>query len=267
MAVFLVAGILAGAAAGTARAASAAAQLAPDARPILVLEPPPGPLLLVHAARRGPLPSAWRTSEADRGFNQALLMQLSQSATNWPWRTLVVSSSGPQSDSQLQTQVGGDAVVAVLRAELVDLEGKVEYHLRMELTTVRAIATSHESRVVERVEYVARPLAADSARPRRSVAHFVMDGALDAQVSTAATDLSQFLAMIVARVSVPESLHPHNPTLKELGVHPSCGECRPSDPVVYRQPGRVWVRVGRPPGSILAVPLHPARIGQSHAGH
>jgi hypothetical protein len=105
------------------------------------------------------------------------------------------------------------------------------------------------------VEYFAPPLAGNSARPRRSRAHFVMDGPLDDQVSTAATDLSQFLATIVARVSVPDSLHPHNPTLGELGVHPACGECRASDPVVYEQPGRVWVRVGRPPGTILALPL------------
>ena len=88
---------------------------------------------------------------------------------------------------------------------------------------------------------------------------FAANGRLDDQVSTAATDLSQFLATIVARVSVPDSLHPHNPTLGELGLHPSCGTCRASDPVVYLQPARVWVRVGKLPGSILALPRQPAR--------
>jgi hypothetical protein len=259
------------AAGATAHAASPGpgAGLSPDQRPVLVLEPPQGPLLLVHHAvrlpdkqaesLRGPLPSAWLTSEPDRGFGQALLMQLSQASANWPWRTLIVSSSGPESDSQLQSLMGQDAVMAVVRDELVDLAGKVELHVTMRLVTVRASATTHEARVRTQVEYFAPPLVGDSAMPRRSQAHFVMDGPLDDEVSTAATDLSQFLATIVARVSIPESLHPHNPTLRELGVHPTCGECRASDPVVYEQPGRIWVRVGKPPGTILALPIQAAR--------
>jgi hypothetical protein len=276
---------------GTAHAAGSGpgAGLSPDLRPVLVLEPPHSALQLVHHAvrlpdkqaeslamklgywiaasvirrdreeRRGPLPSAWRTSEPDRGFGQALLMQLSQASANWPWRTLIVSSSGPESDSQLQSLMGQDAVIAAVRDELVDLTGKVELHVTMQLVTVRAIATTHETRVRTQVEYFAPPLVADSAMPRRSLAHFAMDGPLDDQVGTAATDLSQFLATIVARVSVPDSLHPHNPTLGELGAHPICGECRASDPVVYEQPGRVWVRVGRPTGTILALPLQTHR--------
>jgi hypothetical protein len=274
----------------TATAAQAAspgpaAGLAPDLRPVLLLELPRGALLLVHHAlrlpdkqaeslaiklgywiaapvirrdreeRRGPLPQPWLTSEPDRGFGQALLMQLSQASANRPWRTLTVSGSGAESDSQLQSLPGEDAVLAVVRLELVDLVGKVELHATLQLLTVRAIATAHETRVRTRVEYFAPPLIADSGLPHRSQAQFIMDGPLDEQVSTAATDLSQFLATIVARVSVPESLHPHNPTLGELGVHPSCGECRAADPVVYEQPERVWVRVGKPPGTILALPL------------
>lgn len=236
------------------------AALSPDLRPVLVLEPPHGALLLVHhEQRRAPLPSAWLTSEPDRGFGQALRMQLAQASANWPWRTLIVSSSGLQSDSQLQSLPGQDAVIAVVRDELVDLAGKVKLHMTMQLVTVRAIGTTHESRERTRVEYFAPPLAGDSARPRRSRADFVMDGPLDDQVSTAATDLSQFLATIVARVSVPESLHPHNPTLGELGVRPTCGECRASDPVIYEQPGRIWVRVGKPPGTILALPVQASR--------
>jgi hypothetical protein len=236
------------------------AGLSPDLRPVLVLEPPHGALLLVHhEERRGPLPPAWLTSEPDRGFGQALLMQLSQASANWPWRTLVVSSSGPESDSQLQSLMGQDAVIAVVRDELVDHTGKVELHVTMQLVTIRAIGTAHEVRERTQVEYFAPPLAGDSARPRRSQAHFVMDGPLDDQVSTAATDLSQFLATIVARVSVPDSLHPHNPTLGELRVHPTCGECRASDTVVYEQPGRIWVRVGKPPRTILALPVHASR--------
>ncbi|HEY1900502.1 MAG TPA: hypothetical protein VGG49_11975 [Steroidobacteraceae bacterium] len=264
-----------------------ATELSPDLRPILLLQPPEGPLLLVHLqlghwiaapvirrdgeARRVPLPAPWRTSEADRGFSQALLMQLSHVAANWPWRTLVVSSSEPESDSQLQTLVGQDAVVAVVRDELVDLGGRVEFHATMDLTTVRAIATTHETRTTTQVQYFGRSLLADSAMPRRSRARFVMDGPLDEQVSTAATDLSQFLATIVARVSVPDSLRPHNPTLGELGVRATCGACRASDPVVYQQPGRIWVRVGKSPGSILALPLQSPRPNRgsapgSHAG-
>jgi hypothetical protein len=236
------------------------AGLSPDLRPLLVLEPPHGPLLLVHhEQRRGPLPSAWRTAEPDRGFGQTLLMQLSQASANWPWRTLIVSSSSRQSDSQLQSLMGQDAVIAVVRDELVDLAGKIQLHVTMQLVTVRASATPHEGRVRTRVDYFAAPLAADSAMPRRSRAHFVVDGPLDEQVSTAATDLSQFLATIVARVSVPDSLQPHNPTLGELGVHPTCSECRASDPVVYEQPGRIWIRVGRPPGTILALPVQSSR--------
>jgi hypothetical protein len=260
----LVGTVLLLAAVTTADAASSGpgAGLSPDLRPVLVLEPPHGALQLVHHAvrlpdneRRGPLPSAWRTSESDRGFTQALLMQLSQPSANWPWRTQIVSSSGPESDSQLQSLPGQDAVIAVVRDELVDLAGKVELHVKMQLVTVRAIATPHETRMRTQVEYFAPPLTGNSAMPRRSHAHFVMDGPLDEQVSTAATDLSQFLATIVARISVPDSLHPHNPSLGELGVHPTCSACRASDPVVYEQPGRVWVRVGKPPGTILALPL------------
>jgi hypothetical protein len=256
--------------AGAVRAANLApaTELSPDRRPVLILEPPQGALLLVHHGallpdHRGPLPSAWRTPEPDRGFTAALLMQLSHVAANWPWRTLIVSTSGPESDSQLQTLTGEDAVVVVVHDELVDLGGKVQFQVSLELVTVRAIATRHETRVQTPVQYLAPALVADSAMPRRSLAAFAPDGPLDDQVSTAVTDLSQFLATIVARVSVPESLRAHNPTLGELGAHPICGQCRASDPVVYQQPGRVWVRVGKRGGSILALPLQSARAAVS----
>jgi len=245
--------------------AGSAAELSPDIRPVLILQPPQGELLLVrhvaHLSDKRALPRAWRTSEADRGFTQALLMQLSHVAANWPWRSLIVSASASQSDSHLQTLSGQDAVVAVAHDELVDLGGKIEFHVTVDLITVRAIATAQEQRTHTPVEYFAPALKADSSLPRRSLAAFAMDGALDDQVSTAATDLSQFLALIVARVSVPSSLHPHNPTLGELGLHPVCAECRASNPVVYRQPSRVWVRVGKPPGRILALPLRPSKAG------
>lgn len=248
-----------------AATAASATELSPDMRPVLMLEPPQGDLLLVSHGARAQLPVPWRTSEPDRGFAQALLQQLSGPA-NWPWQTLIVSSSGPESDSQLQTLVGQDAVVAVVRDELVDLAGKVQLHVIMDLTTVRAIATTHEKRVHVNVEYLARALTADSGLPRRSRAQFVAAGPLDNQVSTAATDLSEFLATIVARVSVPNRLHPHNPTLGELGVRPDCGECRPADPVVYQQPGRVWVQMSKLPGSILALPLQSVRPA-GHVAH
>ena len=247
-------------AAGTGAAPAAtegpATELSPDMRPVLVLQPPQGELRLVQdrELRHTHLPSAWRTSAPDRGFSQALLMQLSQVSANWPWRTLVISSSGPESDSQLQTLPGQDAIVAQVRAELIDLGEKVQFHVLMDLVTVRAIATPHETRGRTLVEYFAPALAADRRRPHRNLALFAANGRLDEQVSTAATDLSQFLATIVARVSVPESLHPHNSTLGELGLHPSCAVCRASDPVVYLQPGRVWVQVGKLAGSILALP-------------
>ncbi len=241
-------------------------ELSPDMRPVLVLQPPQGPLLLArrgapqrdHKERRLPLPAAWQTSEPDRGFNQALLMQLSHVAANWPWRTLIVSTSGPEIASQLQSLTDQDAVVAVVGEALADLGGKVQLQITMELTTVRAIATAHERRVRSRVEYFAPALVADSGLPRRNPA-FAMDGVLDDQVSTAATDLSQFLATIVARVSVPSSLHPHNPTLGGLALHLVCAECRASNRVVYLQPGRVWVSVGKRPGRILALPLPPPK--------
>ncbi len=256
---------------GPALAASpeTAIELSPDARPVLILVPPQGELLLGRrgARRRVPLPSAWQTSEADRGFTQALLMQLSHVAANWPWRTLIVSSSGPESASQLQTLGGQSAVVAVVQDELLDLAGKVQFHVHMELTTVREIASRHERRVQTHVDYVAAALAADSAAPRRNAAAFAPNGALDEQAGTAATDLSQFLALIVARVSVPASLQPRNSTLGGLGLHPNCAECRASDRVVYLQPGRVWVRVGRPPGSILAVPLKQTSRTATPGGH
>ncbi|HEY6457537.1 MAG TPA: hypothetical protein VIY90_19840 [Steroidobacteraceae bacterium] len=250
--------VAAGTGAAPAATVGPTTQLSPDMRPVLVLQAPQGELMLVHHAvllpQRTHLPSAWRTAAPDRGFSQALLMQLSQVSSNWPWRTLVISSSGPESDSQLQTLPGQDAIVAEVHAELVDLGEKVKFHVLMDLVTMRAIATSHETRVRTHVEYFAPALAADRRRPRRNLALFAANGRLDEQVSTAAADLSQFLATIVARVSVPDSLHPHNPTLGELGLHPSCGVCRASDAVVYLQPARVWVRVGKLPRSILALP-------------
>jgi hypothetical protein len=287
----IVGAVIVAAALGPARAATSGpvTELSPDLRPVLVLQAPQSELMLVNyavrlqdkvapslaqkfgswiaapvihqdrAERRTHLPPAWLTAEADRGFSQALLMQLSQVSSNWPWRTLVISSSDPESDSQLQTLPGQEAIVAVLHAELVDLGDKVEFHVLMDLVTVRAIATPHEARVRTQVEYFAPTLGADRRLPRRNLALFAANGQLDDQVSTAAADLSQFLATIVARVSVPDSLHPHNSTLGELGLHPSCGACRASDPVVYLQPARVWVRVGRLPGSILALPRQPAR--------
>jgi hypothetical protein len=237
-----------------------AMELSPDARPVLVLQPPQGDLMLAHRAlHRLPLPQAWRTTEADRGFAQALQQQLSHGAANWPWRRLIDSSSGADSDGQLRTLTDQTAVIAVVHDELVDLGGKVEFHVTMELVTVRGIATPQESRTRTRVQYYAPALIADSSAPRRSTAPFVMDGPLDEQVNTAAADLSQFLATMVARVSVPPALRPHNPTLGELRAHPLCSECRASDQVVYAQPGRVWVRVAKAPGSILALPLQSAR--------
>ncbi len=279
---------LAGLFVGAAAAAAPGTELSPDQRPVLLLEPPSGELMLVHHAvrmpdkraeslalklgywiaapiirrdreeRRAALPPAWRTAEADRGFSQALLMQLSHVAANRPWRSLVVGISTANSERALQGLGGQDAVIATVRDELVDLDGKVEFHVTMELTTVRALSTSRETRVHVSVQYFAPPLAADSAHPRNRAAPFTLNGPLDEQVSTAATDLSQFLAAIVVRVSVPDSLHPHNPTLGELGVHPTCGECRASDPVIYQQPGRVWVQVGKPPGGNLALPVQTA---------
>jgi hypothetical protein len=255
---------LAGPGAASAESLGPATELAPDQRPVLLLEPPQGPLMLVRHAmllpkHRGPLPASWRTSQPDRGFTAALLMQLSHVAANWPWRTLILSTSGPESERQLQTLGGEDAVVALVHDELVDLRGKVQFHVTMELVTVRQIATRRETRARTPVQYFAPLLVADSAMPRRSLAAFAMDGALDDQVSTAATDLSQFLATIVARISVPESLRAHNPTLGELSAHPVCGDCRASDSVVYQQPGRVWVRVAKSGGGILSLPLQSAR--------
>jgi hypothetical protein len=283
----ILAGIALG---GTAPAAAApATELSPDLRPTLLLEPPQGELLLVQhalrlpdrreeslaqklghwitapisgrdrAERRAALPAAWLTSEPDRGFSQALLMQLSHVAANWPWRALVLGSSGPEIDSQLQTLAGQDAVVAVVTDELVDLKGRVEFHVTLELVTTRAIATTQETHSRMQVQYFAPALIADSRQPRHSAAPFAMDGPLDEQVNIAATDVSQFLASTVAHASLPDTLQPHYPTLGELGVHPGCGQCRASDPVIYQQPGRVWVRVGNMPGSVLALPLQSVR--------
>ncbi|HEV2702217.1 MAG TPA: hypothetical protein VGV09_11335 [Steroidobacteraceae bacterium] len=256
------------AAAAHAATPGPAAELSPDGRPVLLLQAPQSELLLVHHAallpeHRARLPPVWHTGEPDRGFSAALLMQLSHVAANWPWRTLIISTSGPESDSQLQSLGGEDAVVAVVKEELVDLRGRVQFHVTMDLVTVRAIATRQETRARTPVQYFAPELAADSRLPRRSQAAFAVDGTLDGQVSTAATDLSQFLATFVARVSVPASLRAHNPTLGELGAHPVCRDCRPSDSVVYQQPGRVWVRVAKTGGSILALPLQSARPAAS----
>jgi hypothetical protein len=67
-----------------------AMELSPDPRPVLLLQPPQGDLMLAHRAlQRVPLPRAWRTPEPDRGFAEALQQQLSHGAANWPWRRLI----------------------------------------------------------------------------------------------------------------------------------------------------------------------------------
>src|SRR5580698_190841 len=139
----------AGIGAASAATVAPATELSPDMRPVLVLQPPQGALLIRpdREERRTHLPSAWVTSAPDRGFSQALLMQLSQLSANWPWRTLVISSSGAESASQLQTLPGQDAIVAQVHAELVDLGDRVEFHVLLALLSVRAIATPHETRV------------------------------------------------------------------------------------------------------------------------
>src|SRR5271167_694789 len=86
---------LAGPLAAPAESLGPATELAPDRRPVLLLTPPRGQLLLVRHAvllpnHRAPLPAPWRTSEPDRGFATALSMQLSHVAANWPWRTLIL---------------------------------------------------------------------------------------------------------------------------------------------------------------------------------
>ncbi len=100
---------LTGAATAQAEAPGPAAELSPDRRPVLLLQPPQGPLLLVRHAvllpnHRGPLPAAWRTSEPDRGFTAALLMQLSHVAAK-----LAVAHADPHDLGPRERQPAADS--------------------------------------------------------------------------------------------------------------------------------------------------------------
>ncbi|HTV49631.1 MAG TPA: hypothetical protein VME21_00500 [Steroidobacteraceae bacterium] len=271
----------------TLRAAPAApvAELAPDARPTLLLVTPPPELLLVHHAhpmptneaeqlalrlglfiagpiirRRAresaaPLPRAWRSASADRGFAQQLTAALERTQTNWPWRTLRVVGSREQADELAEHLQGEDVAIASFELQLEDLEHEVQFSADARILLVRSAGTPRESRTQILLRHLAVPLPADAGQPARYAALFSVGGALDQQVSAAVSDLTHGLAVIIGRLATPTPTGPlPSRRFEDLAAKPHCPECRPEDAVLHEEPGRVWVAPGRLPGTVLSLP-------------
>jgi hypothetical protein len=260
------------------------AELSPDERPMLILVSAPGELLLVHhahpmppsAAERlalklglfiagpiirrraresaGPLPVAWRTPALDRGFVQELSSTLERTQANWPWRTLRLAASREQAEA-LAEQSKADAAVVSFTLELVDLDRQVQFSASALVLLARAAGTPRESRTYIVIRHFAPPLPADTAHPERSAVLFRAGGALDQQVSAAATDLSRALAVTIARLTTPTPIGAiAGRRYADLAVKPRCTECRPEDAVLHEEPARVWVTPSRQPGTVLSLP-------------
>jgi hypothetical protein len=262
------------------------AALSPDQRPTLVIVAEPKALTIVHhahpmpsaeaeqlalkvglyaalpmirrRAREGwdPLPRAWQSGEPDRGFSQAIAAALDPAQqANWPWRALKIVTSRAEANAALAQLSGQDAAVATFKCELEDQLRSVQLIARASLKLIHAAGTAGESRTQFNIRHYGRPLDADWGRPRKYVVAFRSGGPLDEQVSAAALDLSHAIAVVVARLTTPATLEAASRHFGDLVHKPECPECRPSDPVIHEEPGRVWVIPARLGATLLSLPV------------
>jgi hypothetical protein len=277
------------AAPGWAAAASAppATALSPDQRPTLVIVAAPAEITVVHHAhplppnkaeqlalklglfiaapiirrhaRDGsdPLPKAWKTDQPDRGFAAAVAAALDPGQqANWPWRALKIVDSDAQADAAVAELTGQDVAVVTFKYELEDQLRTVQLIVRANVRLIRAAGTPRESRTQFSIRHYGRPIKADWGRPRQSAAEFRRGGPLDAQVAAAALDLSHALAVTIARLTTgTPNLQSAARRFSDLPRKPKCPECRPSDPVLHEEPGRVWVAPARLGGTVLSLPV------------
>ena len=270
----------------SASAPAPAAALSPDQRATLVIVAPSTALTIVHhahplppaeaeqlalklgldaavpiirrRARDGwdPLPRAWQTGEPDRGFSAAISDALDPAQqANWPWRALKIVTTNAEADAALAELSGQDAAIATFKFELEDGMHTVQLVARATVRLVHEVGTASQKDTQFNIRHYARPIVADWGRPRKYAIVFRSGGALDEQVSSAALDLSHALAVIIARLSTPETLGAATRHFGDLTHKPDCAECRAADPVIHEEPGRVWVIPARLGSTLLSLPV------------
>jgi len=278
-------GVLAVLAVG-ALAPAAPTALSPDQRPVLILVAPPTQLMLVHHADPLPpgraeqlalklglfiaapiirwhahesteaLPPPWRTAQPDRGFAGQLNAALDRTSVNWPWRSLRIVRSGAEAEALLMELRGQEVAIATFGFELVEHARSVQLESSARLSVVHAAATERESRTQFTLRHFEVPLAANRSHPQQSIDAFSAGGELDQMVRSAALDESRALAVTVARAVTPAAgTEPARRHFADLANKPKCSECRPGDPVLHEEPGRVWVAPAHDPGTILSLPV------------
>lgn len=270
----------------SASAPPPAAALSPDQRPTLVIVAPPMALTIVHhahplppseaeqlalklglyaavpiirrRARDGwdPLPRAWQTSEPDRGFSADISAALDPAQqANWPWRALKIVSSSAEANAALAELSGQDAAVATFKCELEDGLRTVRLVARATVRLIRDAGAPDQKDTQFNIRHYGRAIVADWGRPQKYAVAFRSGGPIDDQVSAAALDLSHALAVIIARLTTPETLESASRHFGDLTHKPTCPECRASDPVIHEEPGRVWVIPARLGATLLSLPV------------
>jgi hypothetical protein len=260
--------------------------LSPDQRPTLIVVAPPGELMLAHHAHplnpnaaerlalklglllaapiirdyaresRDPLPQPWKSSQLDRGFGSELKAALDRSQANWPWRALRFVGSVEAADAVVAELKGEDVAVATIGTELTDLTSYVQFSAEVTVTIIRAAGSAREMRTLVVIRHLSERLPAAPDRAEKYAAAFRPGGTLDQKVNGAALDLSRMLAVTIARAATPPAAgQAPNRRFGDLTHRPRCSECRPADPVLHEEPGRVWVAPFNLQGTILSLPV------------
>jgi len=263
-----------------------AAALSPDQRPTLVIVAAPMMLTIVHhanpmppaeaeqlalkigldaavpiirrLARDGwdPLPRAWQTEQPDRGFFADVSDALDPAQqANWPWRGLKIVASTAEAETALSQLSGQDAAIATFRCDLEDQLHTVQLVARANVKLIRNAGTQAQSGMQFNIRRYGSPIVADWGRPRKYAVTFRSGGALDEEVNAAALDLSHALAVVIARLTTPTTLDAASRHFGDLTHKPRCPECRPGDPVIHEEPGRVWVMPARLGATLLSLPV------------
>lgn len=262
------------------------AALSPDQRPTLVIVSPPTALTIVHHARPlppaeaeqlalklgleaavpiirrrardgwDPLPRAWQTDEPDRGFSADISAALDPAQqANWPWRALKIVTSSAEADAALAELSGQDAAIATFKCELEDDFRTVQLVARATVRLIHDAGAAGQKETQFNIRHYGRPIAADWGRPRKYAITFRSGGPIDDEVSGAALDLSHALAVIIARLTTPETLTAASRQFGDLTHKPTCPECRAADPVIHQEPGRVWIIPARLGATLLSLPV------------
>lgn len=273
--------------------------LSPDQRPTLIIVAAPAPLLVAHHpqplspgraqalalelglaaavpiirrhARSGldPLPRAWKSDEPDRGFTAALAAALDRRQANWPWRDLLIVASEKKARAAVAQLEGEDVAVVRFAYRLEDWMTTVQYRAQARVELLRDVGTARESLTWLTVRHLSPKLVANWGRPRESAAVFRPGGPLDQAVHAAALDLSRALAVTIARLTTATTgVRVAGLEFGQLAHKPDCPPCGPGDPVLHREPGRVWVAPAKLAGTILSLPIEPehARVASDRSG-